>query len=416
MIDENSSLTTRLLDENNEEEPNLPNPIPPPPPPTTTTTPAEDAEALQATTSTIATTTVHRGEKQPPKFRDWQFAIVFILQWLTIASLGVFYIVTFASTTQVQGQPEKKDDYNYNTPDYYDDDKKGNASTIGNTFLLPILVSVGTALLLIILGLIVLTRMGKAFITCSLWVNVVISLIIGVGTIMIGLILPGILSLFSALIGICYVFAVKNRIPFAAANLDAGASSIRANGGITLIVLFLGCLMLGWIALWTASLAGLVDFIQVCDEDHNCVVQATNSGWIVPFVFLLFWTQQVFKNIIHTTVAGTVGTWYFEPNEASSFCSKGIRTSFSRSVTYSFGSICFGSLCVAIVQFLDWLVQTLRTERSENGEQHPASVFLLCCLDCILRLLQDVMEYFNKYVCFSMWISLIQNAFHFLMI
>lgn len=91
---------------------------------------------------------------------------------------------------------------------------------------------------------------------------------------------------------------------------------------------------------------------------------------------------------MHVTVAGTVGTWWVAPEE-SGFCSRGICNSFIRTVTTSFGSICFGSLLVAIIQALRALANSARN----NGD----AGFLACIAECILGCLASMLEYFNKW-------------------
>lgn len=57
-------------------------------------------------------------------------------------------------------------------------------------------------------------------------------------------------------------------------------------------------------------------------------------------------------------------------------------------MTTSFGSICMGSLLVAIVEALESMV---RNEREESDG------LLLCLLQCLLACLRDVIEYFNTW-------------------
>jgi hypothetical protein len=76
------------------------------------------------------------------------------------------------------------------------------------------------------------------------------------------------------------------------------------------------------------------------------------GGYVFLLLLALFWSQQVFQNTNHVVVAGVVSTWWFVPSEASSCCSVATKDSFVRATTSSFGSICFGSLLVAIIQTL----------------------------------------------------------------
>jgi Plasma-membrane choline transporter len=95
------------------------------------------------------------------------------------------------------------------------------------------------------------------------------------------------------------------------------------------------------------------------------------------------------QNVIHVTVSGIVGTWWFAPREAQSAFSPAIMDSFSRATSYSFGSICFGSLLVAIIQTVERIVHSMR-HREQNS-------VMLCIMECLLSFLQRVGKYFNKW-------------------
>jgi hypothetical protein len=88
------------------------------------------------------------------------------------------------------------------------------------------------------------------------------------------------------------------------------------------------------------------------------------------------------------TTAGTVGTFWFAPTEANGCCSKAVRDSHIRSVTTSFGSICLGSLIVALINTVRDIVRSSR----ENGDS-----LIACCADCILGCIESLVEYFNKW-------------------
>lgn len=84
-----------------------------------------------------------------------------------------------------------------------------------------------------------------------------------------------------------------------------------------------------------------------------------------------------------------VGNWWMEPEEAASCCSSAVNNSFLRAITTSFGSICFGSLLVAILDALRLLANTARA----NDDGGIGACIAECILDCLARLL----EYFNKW-------------------
>jgi hypothetical protein len=102
-----------------------------------------------------------------------------------------------------------------------------------------------------------------------------------------------------------------------------------------------------------------------------------------------YWTFQVVRNVVHTTLTGTVGAWWFTPGKASSCCSQGLTDSLCRSLTYSFGSICLGSLIVAIIETLKAWLQSM-ANNNRGG-------LLRCIAQCFLGCIEQIAKYFNKW-------------------
>lgn len=101
-------------------------------------------------------------------------------------------------------------------------------------------------------------------------------------------------------------------------------------------------------------------------------------GLLVSF----YWTQQVFMNVSHVTTAGAIASWWFIGDTV------GVVTgSLKRALTTSFGSICFGSLLVAILKALR---QMAREARKRGG-------YGACIAQCILGCIERLIEWFNKW-------------------
>src|SRR5690242_10326871 len=94
------------------------------------------------------------------------------------------------------------------------------------------------------------------------------------------------------------------------------------------------------------------------------------------------------KNTIHVTISGVYGSWYFCPNAMPKGATRG---AFKRSVTYSFGSICFGSLIVAIIQFLRQIASAAQHSASSDG--NIVGAILFCILGCLISLLEWAVEF-----------------------
>ena len=66
------------------------------------------------------------------------------------------------------------------------------------------------------------------------------------------------------------------------------------------------------------------------------------------------------------------------------------RGAFRRSMTYSFGSIAFGSLVVALINMLRQAVSIAQNTEAQQGD--IISSILFCCLGCIIGIVQWAVE------------------------
>jgi hypothetical protein len=115
----------------------------------------------------------------------------------------------------------------------------------------------------------------------------------------------------------------------------------------------------------------------------------SDSAVGVVWFFLLisfYWTSQVLKNVTHVTTAGVMATWYFQA--PTNMPSNPTLKSFQRASWSSFGSICLGSLIIAMVKALKSMANSAR-----NAEHPIARCMVLCILGCLERMI----EYFNTY-------------------
>jgi hypothetical protein len=109
-----------------------------------------------------------------------------------------------------------------------------------------------------------------------------------------------------------------------------------------------------------------------CFLSNTCpfgTAQSNGTFYFAVFSLLvsLYWGGQVFKNIVHVTVAGTFATWYFLP--AHQMPASPTAGALKRACTTSFGSICLGSLLVAVVQALKQLVHQVRLGALSLGRE-----------------------------------------------
>lgn len=186
------------------------------------------------------------------------------------------------------------------------------------------------------------------------------------------------------------LYQVWPRIPFAACNLVTAATAVRENLGLAFYAYVSFFLTFGWAVWWAATAISTLFVLGDCHADGTCD-QPTN-GLVVFLLFVsYYWAVQVIGNVVHVTTAGVTGTWWMQPPStisSSSCCSPTVRDSWLRAMTYSFGSICLGSLIVAIISAMREFVHMLR----ENGDS-----MLACCAECLLACIESMAEYFNKW-------------------
>jgi len=75
---------------------------------------------------------------------------------------------------------------------------------------------------------------------------------------------------------------------------------------------------------------------------------------------------------------------------------KVVYDSWVRTSVYSFGSICFGSLVVGILQVLQFIVRCGRQQQDRRNRGSSASL-VLCICQCIVDQLERLAEYLNKW-------------------
>mmetsp|Transcript_3315 Transcript_3315/g.5417 ORF Transcript_3315/g.5417 Transcript_3315/m.5417 type:complete len:483 (-) Transcript_3315:91-1539(-) len=311
-----------------------------------------------------------KGEKQESKCRDPIFAFLFYGNVIAIAVTCAFFGTDAFQTI--------------------DDTTSGVDSSDYSGYIWVMCICAAFATIFSGLSLIVMMRIPTLLIKTALIFSVLMSLVGAVWGFASGNIWMGVMGTVFFLIGCCYARAVWSRIPFATANLKTACASIRSNCGVVLISFLFVLIAFAWSFLWAIAFVGTFNSTYSCTEvGGSTVCSGVNYGLLFLLFVSYFFAHQVFTNTVHVIVAGTVGVWWFDPEEGSSCCSSAVIGSSIRAVTTSFGSICFGSLIVAVIQAL----RALANEARSNGDAGA----LACVAECILGCLQGIAEYFNKW-------------------
>jgi hypothetical protein len=185
------------------------------------------------------------------------------------------------------------------------------------------------------------------------------------------------------------------RIPFSALMLETSVNVAKRYGHVYLVS-FLGGLVATALAAWFS-----VTFVAVYvkfEPGQNLACskggcsRATVTGLIVFITFAMYWMSEWLKNTIHTTISGVYGSWYFHPHNPPRGATRG---ALKRSLTYSFGSISFGSLIVAILNFLRQICST--AQQSDSNDGNIVGAIMFCVLGCLINLLDWAVQFLNRY-------------------
>ncbi|RLN37541.1 hypothetical protein BBJ28_00014342 [Nothophytophthora sp. Chile5] len=209
---------------------------------------------------------------------------------------------------------------------------------------------------------------------------------------------PAVVFGLIALLLILYVCCIRRRIKFAAAHLKVAGKAIFRLPMTLLVALVMVGVQIGWAILWVLGSLGLMfhqDYItleDVCTVDQCDLKLMTGAivGVLCGMLLIYFWATFVLRNIIAVTTAGTVAAWKNAAN--TPFITMG---AWLRAVTLNLGSICFGSLIVAILETVVWILHILAWLAGRSGNCCLAC--LLSCLSCIIKCIESWIEFFNRF-------------------
>ncbi|KAF9972185.1 putative choline transporter, neither null mutation nor overexpression affects choline transport [Actinomortierella ambigua] len=335
--------------------------------------PSYDYESAPTTGSVNPETGLPDKFNPRPKYNDcWAF-ILFVLQLAAFVVLS-FFAISKVSDKQNQGAPHQP---------------TVASGLLSMSGLITMLISVLIGLVFAVLYFLLTQAFPRQIIKVTFAASIIIYLAAAIYWLVLGAWLPGIFGLIFGVLYASMWWFWKSRIPFATAMLVT-VTQIAKQYPATFFMSFLGLFVqLLYAVYFNVVIAGCYEMLY--DYDRHRTPGSLQVLILVCF-FSFYWTSQVIKNIVHTTIAGVYATYYFLAGSPQGMGNSPTVASFKRACTTSIGSICFGSLIVAIIQTLRALTTMLRGD-GDNG----FLVFLACIIDCILACIQGMAEYVNKY-------------------
>jgi hypothetical protein len=271
---------------------------------------------------------------EKPKFHDIPFAIAFLLVFGGYVAVSVISLRGFSLSSGSSVSA-------------------GGSTGIGNTIngqsAVILMFCAAVSLVLSLLYILLVKAFPKFMLEATLILSVLTTVAYCVYLWVEGQTSGAIVMTIFAVIAVLSYWFMRKRIPLAKIILVSIIRAANKYKSVYVLALFFLIIQTGW-SVW--SLWTVVGVYQRFSPGAQAAGSSASSGavtgLIVLVVFAYYWTAELIKAVAYTTTAGVFGTWYYsavKPRHAA-------LSSLRRCLTYSFGSLCFGSLILAILDII----------------------------------------------------------------
>lgn len=323
---------------------------------------------------------------EKPRFNDWPFALFFLLTFAGLFVVAGICLHALKLTWHFQGGS------------IYD---SGNQFTLNTNTIVMFAFVVVISVVLSALVIVYARLAARLFITTGLILNVVL----GIGTAIYYFCAhywsaAVVFLVFSLITAWCY-WSARLRIPFSATVLEITIDVMKLYP-LTMITSFCGIIISGaFSAFFSIVIVGV--YVKYNPDENNEACSLSGGGCskskvigLLVFVFFAgYWISEVIKNVIHVTIAGIFGVWYYLALLDQGAPKHPALGALKRALTYCFGSICFGSLVVALLELLRAFINVLKLNAFGNDDICAGCGFLI--LDLFLSFIEWCFRYFNHY-------------------
>lgn len=321
-----------------------------------------------------------------PKYNDIPFGIFFLLVFVAFFALGGIAINAASKTWSFQGGS------------IYD---SLNTFTLNSNTAILFAFVVMIAIVLSFLLLVFARLHAKAFITSGLILNIALGLATSIYYLVMRYWSAGIVFMVFTLITAWTYWSCRSRIPFSSIVLEITIDVMKRYKS-TAVVSFLGIVVSGAFSAFFAMVV-VGCYIKYsphqgnpgCNEPGGSCSTGSLIGSLFFVFFAGYYISEVTKNVIHVTITGIYGTWYYLSGSDQGEPKWPALGAFRRAMTYCFGSICCGSLIVSIIQLIRGIVQALKANAYQSGDVCAGCGFMI--LDFFLSFLDWIVRYFNHY-------------------
>jgi len=138
---------------------------------------------------------------------------------------------------------------------------------------------------------------------------------------------------------------------------------------------------------------------EECYRDPNCAYQLdwnSNLQYVALYHFFgLLWTIQFIMGYGYVVIAGAIANYYWYQGDSSRMPALPVCKSMGNALK-SLGSIALGSLIVAIIQFIRFILEFIDRRTKSVQDINPIFKFIMCCLKCCTWYMEKIMKSINR--------------------
>lgn len=194
------------------------------------------------------------------------------------------------------------------------------------------------------------------------------------------------------------VFFLRKKIQLTAALFTECCKGLNHNPGIIFVGILVFMMMAAFLAYWTLQFVYLYSIpsstVKIDPNEPPKFDQKVRNLMYYQ-VFAFFWVMAFLSAVFQVSVSGAIATWYFSRDVDGYRANVGspVLRSFGRAFSFHFGSLALGSLLLASVQFINFILSVTKKTNPKNR----VVVYIISCFQCILGCVQRLIKFINRF-------------------
>ena len=188
------------------------------------------------------------------------------------------------------------------------------------------------------------------------------------------------------------------RIQLAADILSSSSEFVQSETSVFLIPVMYTFLLIVLLCWWFPTFFMLASMGEMSPDPKSVFMNVDWSKTTITllglFIFALCWFVSFNFSQETFSIAAMAASWYFERFDSSNV---GAFTTICWSFSYHIGTLAFGSFLIALLWFIQLILQYVYQKLKEVGGENTTTGFLLKCAMCFVACFERTIKFFNKH-------------------